>query len=147
MYCLHCGRLISDDTIFCEGCGKEVSISKVGEKGIQGKESTKIKKKTTVGTWILFIIVVYLFIQAFLYGFSDGDLDFIDYMFTSKTNRCKQEAQDGARSLRDKELQGLKLKKNPTLEDLKEIERLEIQQKTSIVDRDDYEYIYKDCMK
>ena len=49
--------------------------------------------------------------------------------------------------LRDKELEGLKLKANPTPQDIAEIERLEIQQKTGILDKEDYEYFYNDCMK
>jgi len=107
----------------------------------------KEKKKTSTATWVAFIIIVYLFIQAFLYGFNGEDEDIITNIFRSKSEKCKTEAFEMAELLRDKELEGLKLKENPTTQDLDEIERLEIQKKTGVVDRDDNNYFYEECMK
>jgi hypothetical protein len=102
------------------------------------------KPNTDPAYWIVFIVVA---IFAFLYSYEMFSGKSFGNLFESKSEKCKQEAQARAKSLRDKELQGLKLKENPTPQDLEEIERLEIQQKTSVVDREDYEYAYEDCMK
>jgi len=102
------------------------------------------KQKTAPIYWVVFVIVFAIgFVSVYELFSGKG----IGSLFEGKSERCKQEAQERARSLRDKSLQGLKLKKNPTPQDLAEIEELEIQQKTSMVDRDDYEYAYEDCMK
>lgn len=105
------------------------------------------KKKTNVGTLLIAIFILVTFPLAFLYGLGGGDLDFIENIFTGKSDKCKQEAYERSESLRDSELEGLKLKKIPTSEDLQEIERLEIQKKTNLIDRDDNNYFYEDCMK
>jgi len=102
------------------------------------------KQKTAPIYWVVFVIVFAIgFVSVYELFSGKG----IGSLFEDKSERCKQEAQDRARSLRDKELQGLRLKKNPTPQDLEDIEELEIQQQTSIVDRDNYEFAYEDCMK
>ena len=120
------------------------------------------KQKTSPIYWVVFVIVfVFAFISTYALfeeiaevfnEFADTDMELesgksISSLFESKSEKCKQEAQDRARSLRDKELEGLRLKENPTPQDLQEIERLEIQQKTSMLDKEDYEYAYEDCMR
>ncbi len=120
------------------------------------------KQKTSPIYWVVFVIVfVFAFISTYelfeeiaevFNEFADTDMELesgksISSLFESKSEKCKQEAQDRARSLRDKELEGLRLKENPTPQDLQEIERLEIQQKTSMLDKEDYEYAYEDCMR
>jgi regulatory protein YycI of two-component signal transduction system YycFG len=102
------------------------------------------KQKTSPIYWVVFVIV---FVFAFISTYELFSGKSISSLFESKSEKCKQEAQDRARSLRDKELEGLKLKENPTPQDLQEIERLEIQQKTSILDKEDYEYAYENCMR
>lgn len=102
------------------------------------------KKKTSAGTWIVFIIVMFLIPVAFAYGFfAEEPLN----LFEGKSERCKKEAQERAVSLRDANLRKLKLKENPTPQDLEEIEELEIKQEAGLVNRNDYEYFYKDCMR
>lgn len=106
----------------------------------------KNKKSSATEIMLAFTIAI-LFIIAFVYGLNGGDFQFVEDVFKGKSERCKQEAEDKAASLRDKELEGLKLKATLTPQDLEEIERLEINQKTNLVDREDYEYLYKNCMK
>ena len=102
------------------------------------------KQKTNPAYWVVFIVVA---IFAFLSSYEMFSGKSVVTLFESKSEKCKQEAYKKSESLRNKELQGLKLKENPTPQDLEEIERLEIQQKTNLVDREDYEYAYEDCMK
>mgnify|MGYP000959371585 CR=1 FL=1 len=81
-------------------------------------------KISTAGAIIFFIIACFI---GFVFIYETVSGNSFSYLLTSKSERCKQEAQERARSLRDKSLQGLKLKKNPTPQDLAEIEELEIQ--------------------
>lgn len=104
---------------------------------MNGKE----KKKTTILTWIISILVFSLCFYVFYCFFSNK------IPFESKSNKCKTEAQNRAVSLRDARLESLKLKENPAAEDLKEIEELTNKQKTNLVSRDDYNYFYDDCMR
>jgi hypothetical protein len=108
-----------------------------------------MEEKKTSGTTVVVIVVAVslFFIQMFVYGLKGGSVDFIFNIFRSKSDKCKTEAFDRAVSVRDKELEGLKLKENPTPQDIAEIERLEIQKKTEVVDREDNNYFYEECMK
>jgi hypothetical protein len=100
--------------------------------------------KNSPTLWGVFAVV---FVIAFALTFELFTGNSVRNLFESKSDKCKVEAQEGAKSLRNKKLEGLRLKENPTPEDLEEIERLEIQKKTSIVDRELYEYLYEDCMR
>lgn len=98
-------------------------------------------KKTTPFTWVVTIIVFVLSLYISYCFFSD------EIPFENKSSKCKTEAQDRATSLRDANLRSLRLKENPSTEDLEEIEELERKQKTKLVSRDDYNYFYEDCMR
>jgi len=99
------------------------------------------KKKTTPFTWIITIILFALFFYLSYCMFSDIK------PFESRSSKCKTEAQDRAVNLRNAKLKSLKLKEEPTEEERLEIEALEIDQKANLVNRDDYDYFYKDCMR
>lgn len=101
-------------------------------------------KISTAGAIIFFIIACFI---GFVFIYETVSGNSFSYLLTSKSEKCKQEASKRAKTLRNKELEGLKLKANPTPQDIAEIERLEIQQKTEILDKEDYEYFYNDCMK
>lgn len=101
-------------------------------------------KISTAGAIIFFIIACFI---GFVFVYEAVSGNSFSYLLTSKSEKCKQEASKRAETLRDKELEGLKLKANPTPQDIAEIENIEIQQKTGILDKEDYEYFYNDCMK
>lgn len=103
--------------------------------------SEKEKQKTTPFTWVASVIVFLLCFYITYSLFND------EIPFESKSSRCKTEAQNRAVSLRNANLKALKLKENPTSEDLESIEELERKQKTNLVSRDDYNYFYQDCMR
>lgn len=99
------------------------------------------KRKTTPFTWIVTIVVFALFFYLSYCFFNN------EKPFESRSSKCKTEAQERAISLRDANLKSLKLKVNPTEADKKEIEELERKQKAGLVNREDYDYFYKDCMR
>lgn len=99
------------------------------------------KQKTTPLSWVIGIIVFSLCFYISYCLLSNKQ------PFESKSSKCKTEAQDRATSLRDANLKGLRLKENPSIEELEEIEELERKQKTKLVSRDDYNYFYEDCMR
>lgn len=97
-------------------------------------------KKTSLTTWIVLIIV---FALAFIYTY---ELFSERSIFMSKSNQCKIEAGEEAKSLREKRIIVLKQKTNPTKQDLAEIEELENELKQNLVSRDDYDYLYNHCL-
>ena len=102
------------------------------------------RKKNTPLTWIVFIVV---FIFVFLTSYELFSGKSMGTLFESKSDKCKLQAQERAVSLRDSRLKALELKENPTQQDLEEIEKLKIDQKTRLVSRDDYDYLYEECMR
>ena len=61
MYCKHCGKEISDDAKFCDGCGKSLTVASASD---DPKKKKKKKKHPILGT-IIIIIGIFMFIGAF----------------------------------------------------------------------------------
>lgn len=101
-------------------------------------------KISTAGAIIFFIIACFI---GFVFVYEAVSGNSFSYLLTSKSEKCKQEAREEAGRIRDKKLEALKLKANPTPQDIAEIERIETLQKTGLLDREEYEYFYNDCMK
>ncbi len=71
--------------------------------------------KTNPVYWVMFVIV---FAISFIFMYELFSGKGIGSLLEGKSEKCKLEASNRAESLRDAKLEGLKLKENPTKEDL-----------------------------
>ena len=107
------------------------------------------KKETTPLTWIVTIVVAGLAFVITKNAFEGKPYLLFESAESKRiriTNECKQEAFERAESIRDSHLRVLKAKAQPTPQDLADIERLETWQQEDLVNRDDKEYYFEECM-
>ena len=64
MYCKHCGKEISENAKFCDGCGNPLSDACTPSDGNIGHKKKSKKRHPILGI-ILFIIGIFIFIGAF----------------------------------------------------------------------------------
>lgn len=107
------------------------------------------KKETTPLTWIVTIVVAGLVFVITKNTFEGKPYLLLESAESKRiriTEECKREAYDRASSLRDTNLRVLKAKTSPTKFDLEEIEELEIKQEAGLVNRNDKDYYFEECM-
>lgn len=118
----------------------------------------EIKKRNETLTCFLFmfgipvLLVVGIFIFYFVIGFLDGVSRGMSETNTkensmSRSEKCKLEAQERAESLLRSKLSVLKKKKDKTEWDIEDIEQYQNMLDEGLVLRDDYDYLYNECMK
>jgi hypothetical protein len=116
----------------------------------------ELKKQTSPLTWIVMIVVgVVVFMitkNAFegkpylLFESAESKQEREETIRKWNISECEQEGYDRAKGLRESQLAVLKAKKNPTRQDLIQIEDLENNLAEGLVGRDDYDRYFEECM-